>query len=92
MARVAHMFRPCTFAAITLSLLCALSLPSAVALDYLRNETGFILYLRQDDGAEYRQVPPLGLLPVRGDLALEGFAYDRGSFQLSTVELAPDEP
>ncbi|MCK4513737.1 MAG: hypothetical protein KAU31_00690 [Spirochaetaceae bacterium] len=55
---------------------------------YVQNGTEFTLYLRASSGEGYRQAPPDGLLPVDVTEDLEGFAYDRGSFQLATVQIA----
>jgi hypothetical protein len=64
---------------------------------FLRNLTPRTLYVldqARDDSitpeAPYRQVPPRGLLPVDPGAAIRGFAFERGSFVLSTFEFSPD--
>jgi hypothetical protein len=54
---------------------------------YIQNDTGFTLYLKTVSASEYRQVPPGGLLPSGVDEDLEGFLYERSTFQMPTVEI-----
>ncbi|MFW5684337.1 MAG: hypothetical protein ACOC1I_05750 [Spirochaetota bacterium] len=68
---------------------------------YLVNETESTLYLLTDasggafeslsPGAAYRQIPAGGLLPVFSSRPLEGFAFERGSFQLPTFSIGETE-
>ena len=55
---------------------------------YIQNDTGSTLYLRATSATEYRQVPPDGLLPAGLDEDLEGFLYDRSTFQMPTVQVS----
>ncbi len=75
---------------LTVTLICSLPVIAFGQTSYVQNGTGFTLYLRMVSGEEYRQAPPGGLLPVGGHEDLEGFAYDRGSFQLSTIEIGAE--
>lgn len=75
---------------LTASLFCFLSAIVFGQTSYVQNGTEFTLYLRTVSGEEYRQAPPDGLFPVGGKEDLEGFAYDRGSFQLASVQIAAE--
>lgn len=58
---------------------------------YLQNGTDFTLYLKSGSAATYRQVPPGGLLPLVPGRDLDGFAYDRSSFQFPVIHLSAVE-
>ncbi len=72
------------------SVLCFLPVIVFGQTSYVQNGTEYTLYLRAISGGEYRQAPPEGLLPVGVNGDLEGFAYDRESFQLATVQIAAE--
>jgi len=64
---------------------------------FLRNLTPQTLFVLDEASngaiapeAQYRQVPPRGLLPVDPEGAVRGFAFERGSFVLSTFEFSPE--
>ena len=63
----------------------------------VQNRTNHTLYVLVPGGQEilpqsrYRQIPPGGLLPVESGGALNGVAYQRGSFLLSTFSFTDQE-
>lgn len=75
---------------LTAAFFCCLPMVALAQPSYVQNGTEFTLYLRTASGEEYRQAPPDGLLPVAMNEDLEGFAYDRGSFQLPTVQIGAE--
>ena len=72
---------------IAVLMMIAVTLAAVSGPLYVQNNTRYILYLSPGPESSYRQVPPGGLLPAGEAASLDGFAYDRGSFQLATVEI-----